>query len=159
MFNQVTFPGKIQTFWTQFTLREKLMVPIVFLSLGAARLMVKTLHFRRYASLFGRTVDIGTTQPTTHNSSKAIALGRLIRTVAKNTPWTSNCLAQAIVAAFYLRVFHIPFTVHFGVKKSNKPQTDLEAHAWVMSADKGVTGYRESLGMTPVSTFIYPSAL
>ncbi|WP_371396766.1 lasso peptide biosynthesis B2 protein [Fretibacter rubidus] len=142
-----------------FTWREKLMMPVIFLALGAARLMVLIVPFRRYGFIFGHKLGSRAVQPSIDATAQLADRGRVIRTVAKNTPWSSNCLAQAIVAAVYLRILRLPFTTYFGVKKSNKDAVDLDAHAWVVAGDIGITGLKQSIGMTPVSTFIFAPSI
>ena len=85
--------------------------------------------------------------------ARARHIGRTIESVARFTPWNSNCLAQALVAALCLRVARIGFSVHFGMIASEKGAASIEAHSWVMAGAYPVTGYAESRGMTCLQTF------
>lgn len=141
------------------SLRQMLASPLVFLALGLARATALTLPFRLYAPLLGEDWSqsapaAAPVQPAGRSAGRRAArIGRLIETVARTTPWDSNCLAQAIVAALCLRLLSINYTVHLGVAPSAVGTQAIEAHAWVMASGYPVTGYRESLGMTCVRTF------
>ncbi|MEM6494245.1 MAG: lasso peptide biosynthesis B2 protein [Pseudomonadota bacterium] len=149
----------------KITARQALAAVPLFLALGAARAAALILPFRVYAPLFGDpSPPTQSISPTPSNGvedrregARARHVGRTIETVARFTPWNSNCLAQTIVAAVCLRLLKIAFQVRFGVAQSQQAATPIEAHSWVMSGAFPVTGYRESLGMTCVQTFRYRS--
>lgn len=139
--------------FTRYRWWQMLLAPLVFLGLGLARLMILTLPFKRYQWVLGRkTSTIGDTLGDAATADRARQIGRIVRATAQVTPWTSNCLPQAMVAAWLLRRGSVPYALHLGVKKGT--DDPLEAHAWIMSAGVGVTGLRESIGMTPVATYI-----
>lgn len=147
---------KFEVFWRRFVLWQKLIAPFVWIGLGLSRLAVLTLPFRLYAPVLGKPALGLHASVETHDAArlKAKRVSEVIRTVAKYTPWTSNCLAQALTASVMLRCLRIPSTAHFGLTKDTDDAKLLEAHAWVMSGSQPVTGYRESVGMTLVKTFI-----
>ncbi|MDJ0978359.1 MAG: lasso peptide biosynthesis B2 protein [Erythrobacter sp.] len=135
-------------------MRQLLAVPFVFVGLGLARAAVMTMPFRTYASVLGRdTQDHASGEIEPRAGRRARRIGRLIEQIAQRTPWRSNCLAQALVAAVILRALGIRYVVHFGVSNSVGSLASIEAHSWVMAGDYPVTGYRESQGMTCVSSF------
>lgn len=146
----------------RITARQALAAVPLFLALGAARAAALILPFRVYAPLFGEPCAPGDPPMPTDEierrrpeEARARHIGRTIESLARFTPWNSNCLAQTIVAAACLRVLKIGFRVHFGVAQSRQAATPIEAHSWVISGALPVTGYRESLGMTCVQTFCY----
>ena len=137
------------------SVRQKLMLPLFYLSLGIARAMVLLMPFRLYAPLLGELAgDNGASvSPAPGVAGRAMRIGKLIEAVSQFTPWLSNCLAQAIVASVCLRLLKIGYSVHFGVAKSSDAAAALEAHSWVMAGEYPVTGFAESHGMTCLRTF------
>ena len=136
-------------------LRQKLATPLLVIALGLARAMVLTFPFRVYAPLLGELADDNraTAEPTRKDANRARRIGKVIETVAQFTPWSSNCLAQAIVASLCLRVLGIAYSVHFGVARKEGGGPRMEAHSWVMVGEHPVTGFEESVGMTCLRTF------
>ncbi|MEO0870716.1 MAG: lasso peptide biosynthesis B2 protein [Pseudomonadota bacterium] len=144
------------------TARQAIASPFLFVALGLARAVVLILPFRTYAPVFGELCDDYTTAPasaipserqSSPEGSRARHIGRTIEAVAHWTPWNSNCLAQALVAAVCLRALRTSFSVHFGVAPSEKAGQLIEAHSWVMAGGYPVTGYAQSVGMTRLQTF------
>lgn len=152
---------KAGTFGRDFPWWQKLLVPVVIVGLGFARLAVLTLPFRWYAPVLGaRRMADGVEARMPADPAKAVGLSRVIRASAAVTPWVSNCLPQAMVAAWLLRRFGIAYAVYLGLRRDQVPgDRPLEAHAWTIAGDVPVTGYRESRAMTPVAAFVWPAAL
>jgi hypothetical protein len=67
-------------------------------------------------------------------------IGRTIRLAARYAPWQANCFAQAIVAAFLLRLYGLPYSVFFGLRRAVAPAGGMDAHAWTASGKIAVTG-------------------
>ncbi|MEZ9198195.1 lasso peptide biosynthesis B2 protein [Shewanella sp. 10N.286.54.B9] len=116
-------------------------IPTWFL-LGAARAMVLVFAFARLAPFLGRKVDKEAwdqpMQPLNVSCiNKAQKISRLIVTTVRYCPWNANCLAQAIVARFWLGVCGVPYRIYFGLRRDN---TGLKAHAWVCSGSVFVSG-------------------
>ncbi|MEO0589268.1 MAG: lasso peptide biosynthesis B2 protein [Pseudomonadota bacterium] len=144
------------------TVRQAFAGPFVFIALGIARAAALSLPFRTYAPIFGEVCDDHATAPPSaipaarepsREGRRARHIGRTIESVARFTPWNSNCLAQTLVAAVCLRAARISFSVHFGVSPSEKADQPIEAHSWVMAGAYPVTGYAQSVGMTRLQTF------
>jgi hypothetical protein len=92
--------------------------------------------------------------PDTDRPEQQAAVERVswaVQTMSGCTPWESNCLAQAIAAKRMLQQFEIPSTLYLGVAR--KDSEELEAHAWLRSGTVVVTGARERVRFTVVSTF------
>lgn len=58
--------------------------------------------------------------------------------VAARLPWRADCLVQALAARRWLARKGISTTVKLGVLRDK--QVDFEAHAWLMSGDRVITG-------------------
>lgn len=141
------------------TPRQLLAAPFLIFALGLARAMVLSVPFRMYAGIFGSDAPheehstIISADFDANSRARARRLGALIETLARHTPWRSNCLAQAIVAAVCLRMMGIAYHVHFGVASSSCAEGALDAHSWVMAGDVPVTGFREAQAMIQVRAF------
>jgi len=142
--------------------RQALAGPFLFLALGIARAAALSLPFRTYAPIFGELCDdpdtapphsIPATREPSREGRRARHIGRTIESAARLTPWNSNCLAQALVAAVCLRIARIGYCVHFGMAPGDKADQPIEAHVWVMAGSYPVSGYAESQGMTCLQTF------
>lgn len=124
--------------------------PLVWLELGAARLVVLLLPFRVYAVWFGAAAPLDTPPPplTIAQQSAAKSVRRRIQALAQLTPWRALCLEQAIVAGFLLRRRHVPHVIYFGVCK---PQDAMKAHVWILAGPVGVTGAKNRRAFTIVA--------
>ena len=56
----------------------------------------------------------------------------------RRVPWRADCLVQALAAQHWLGRRGVATTLVIGVDKPSA--TDFEAHAWLMAADRVVTG-------------------
>ncbi|GAB5445410.1 lasso peptide biosynthesis B2 protein [Gymnodinialimonas sp.] len=134
-------------------------MPLVWCGLGLARLAILTLPFARYRGALGTpSNNLGATGTDVPRQDTVTRIGKLVRGVARLTPWTSNCLPQALVAALLLRGASIPYVVHLGMRRDaaqDDREPELLAHAWTLVGPQAVTGGREANGMTPVATFTW----
>ncbi|MEZ9822913.1 lasso peptide biosynthesis B2 protein [Shewanella sp. 10N.286.45.A1] len=126
-----------------------------WLLLGAARAMVLVFAFARLAPFLGRKVDKEAwdqpMQPLSVNTiKKAQKISRLIVTTVRYCPWNANCLAQAIVARFWLALCGVPYRIYFGLRRED---ADLKAHAWVCSGSYFVSGGDGFKGHTVVGCY------
>ena len=144
--------------WRRFPLWQMLLIPVVFAALGVARLCIVTLPFATYAPVLGpQSREICSASDEPRDIQRVAGLSRVLRKVARRTPWTSNCLPQAMVAAWLLRRYRLPYVVHMGVRRDQTSNaSDFEAHAWVLAGSVRVAGVRESVGMTIVGSFVWP---
>lgn len=120
------------------------------LCLGLARLAVLTVPFRWIIQVLGQTLH--PTRPI-DAASALIQLRRVkwaVQIASRHTPWTSNCLAQALAGMLLLRRRQIASTLYLGVMKGNLA---LVAHAWLRSNDITVTGGQELERYTVIATF------
>ena len=143
---------------TTFSCVEITLMGPVFVLLGLARLAILMLPFRFYAGRLGAQSKLTTTHMVLEDVAslkRAKGIGRVVRSMAQLTPWASLCLAQAMVAAFLLRLFMLPYCVVFGVAPAADKQRDnpLDAHAWVTVGDMVVTGGQGIARFTVVKVF------
>jgi len=108
--------------------------------LGAARLAIVALPSPRLMALLG--------EPLTESAERELTgaerhkIGRVrwaILGISRRTPWTSNCLPQALTAKYMLRRRGLDSTIYVGAAFT--PTKDaLRAHAWLRCHDVPVTG-------------------
>lgn len=126
---------------------DKRLAARAFVMLGVSRALVLTLPFARVERLLGRRQQEVSTERDelgrgTHASADAVRVGRIVRAVARRTPWDSNCLAQALTAKRLLDRQGVPGTVYIGAAFDGPDPTSrqLVAHAWLRSGPVAVTG-------------------
>lgn len=64
-------------------------------------------------------------------------VGWVVRGVSRYTPWTSNCMAQAMTGKWMLRRRGIPSTLYVGVCKMDER---FAGHAWLCAGEEIITG-------------------
>jgi hypothetical protein len=129
---------------------KALMVEALVL-LAFARLAVLFLPFRWVAKLLGRQAAETGLQ---HDPQNALVIERvcwMLPTVARNVPWESKCLDQALAAKVMLRRRGIATTVYFGVQHDDHGR--LAAHAWLRSGTRYVTGGASRNQFAIINTF------
>jgi hypothetical protein len=120
--------------------------------LAAARLAVKTVPFKYIAKYLGTHMAESAHLVNDLVDSRARQVGWAVRTIARRTPWKSNCLAQAIAAKRMLDHRRIPSTLYLGVQKDELDV--LSAHAWLRCGEQILTGGSSSgITHTIVSKF------
>lgn len=131
------------------------LILIIFSMLGLTRLMIIVLPFRVYSTIMGKRSLVGTAPAalSVGQHRRAERLGRLVRKVARVTPWESVCLPQAMVASAILWAKGIPHVTYFGVVRSNEQNKQLLAHAWVKVSDQVITGGGDYRRYTVVVVF------
>lgn len=83
-------------------------------------------------------------------------IGKITELACKYTPWKSECLVQAMVAAWWLRRYRIPYVIYLGAMKGGA-ERELMAHAWLKVGRAVITG-REGHNAYPVLlAFVYPA--
>jgi hypothetical protein len=122
-----------------------------WLWLGLARSLVLAVPFKYIAPYLGTHGAESSLILSEETATVAGHVSRAVRSAARNTPWNSNCLAQAIAAKRMLQHRSINSTLYLGVKKDDAG--NLAAHAWVRCGEFWLTGGRGELEYTVVSTF------
>ncbi len=111
--------------------------------LAIARAAVLTLPHARLERWFGEPFDESGDTITDGQLEQARKVAWAIDLVSRHTPWTSNCLPQAMAARRLLRSRRIPTTIYIGAK-FHETETKLVAHAWCRSGSFYVTGGKRS---------------
>ncbi|MDD4962532.1 MAG: lasso peptide biosynthesis B2 protein [Gallionella sp.] len=121
-----------------------------WLLLGFHRLIIKTIPLRYFAPHFGTQLGVASFVPLISpvQTRRAIALGKVIQTAARYTPWESNCFPQALTARLLLAWYNIPYSLFFGVQTA-----PFAAHAWVAAGRVRVTGGESFASFAVVSCF------
>lgn len=145
---------KAQGYWSA-PLFVKLWLLPVWVFLGVARAVVLTAPFRTIAAFLGEDQGTAAAIPllTPKQHSRALMVSRVVQTAARYTPWDANCFAQAIVAALVFKLFGIPYSIFFGLRRETPPLTGMAAHAWTMSGRIAVTGGHSFGSFTVVGVF------
>jgi hypothetical protein len=133
---------------------ERLWLFPAWLLLGIACLVILAVPFRRLAHVLGSHVGIAPWVPVldAKDEARALSIARVVQTVARRTPWESNCFPQAIVARLLLGLYGVPCALFLGVRDASG--VELKAHAWVVSGRVCVTGGRSFDRFTVVGCFV-----
>ena len=76
--------------------------------------------------------------PKQHSNALVDRVAFAIPRVGRRVPWRADCLVQALAAQHWLNSRGVKTRLVIGVDKP-RPE-DFEAHAWLMAADRIVTG-------------------
>lgn len=123
--------------------RRELLLRSAFL-LGCASVAVAILPFRT-AIRFG-SVRLG---------ESALAEADCIWAVeaaARRLPWRTMCIEKGLVVQRMLRRAGIDAVLHYGARH-NPDSRKLEAHVWVMVADRAVIGGEEARGFAEIASY------
>jgi hypothetical protein len=122
-----------------------------FVCLVVFRLAVWFVPFRRLAAGMGDAM----TESPAHNAEAqrgpAARIGWAVQGLGTRLPWMSQCLVQALAATWMLQRRRIPSTLYFGLAKDDSGE--LNAHAWVRSGARVLTGAQGRDTFTVVATF------
>jgi hypothetical protein len=113
--------------------------------------MILFVPFKKIASYMGKSRYETKYFLTETEQRRARKLGKMISYVSDCTPWESKCFVQALTGFMLLRLFHIPSTIYFGVRK--QPDDSLVAHAWLRAGDQVITGDEERIFFIPVAKY------
>ncbi|WP_071694660.1 lasso peptide biosynthesis B2 protein [Halomonas sp. QHL1] len=127
----------------------------VWLMLGFSRLLIVMISFRRLAPYLGRAVGLSAYSHllTGDQEAQALRIAQVIRLTAHYCPWVANCFPQAITARLLLGLYHIPYSLYFGLCRD--PETsEFKAHAWVTAGRIPVSGGQSFHLYTVVGCYI-----
>lgn len=121
--------------------------------LGAARLAIRALPFRRIAPYLGvaGTETSGIDDPDTLERARRI--GWALRTASRHTPWESACLGQGIAGKVMLGVRGMASTLYLGVELDGEGEEGMSAHAWLRCGTVVLTGANDRQRFKIVATF------
>lgn len=137
--------------WQRRSWGERRLLLEAFCWLGLMRLLVLRLPFQwLLSSLRLRSCPVQIL-PTPCDMPPSVKLiRRAVQSASGYTPWTSNCLAQALAAYQMLHRRRLPSTLYIGVAKpADQPFT---AHAWLRCGEVFVTGETGWRQFTPITS-------
>ncbi|WP_214821063.1 MULTISPECIES: lasso peptide biosynthesis B2 protein [unclassified Exiguobacterium] len=117
------------------SVQEYVLAFEAFCLLGVARACVLFLPFHFVSKGLGGEYPVNIRERSEHRMlSVKVAIAR----ASRHTPWTSNCLAQSLAAAWMLGRRQISSSTYLGVKRDNNGS--MIAHSWTISGEQFVTG-------------------
>ncbi len=137
--------------------RDKLLHLEAWCCLGAVRLALWVVPFRRIAPHLGRQIPPGQDEPISEMPAGAARkIGVAVERMAHHTPWESACLAQAVAGKYMLRRRGLPSRLYLGTRKDETGK--LTAHAWLRSGSEIVVGGAGHQTFTVLSAFADPGS-
>jgi hypothetical protein len=135
--------------------REKFLLLWALCLMLVAAAALRLVHFRRLAPFLGKPIDgVACIPLADHRQIQDARMVRLaVLRAARLSPFRSDCLPQALVAAILCRQLDVPASVHLGVRLKEDPRAIL-AHAWVCAGPEAVSGGRSFNSYTPVTCFM-----
>lgn len=127
---------------------ERWLLAEAVVSLGAARVVILLVPFRRIAPWLERTPR-GPARAA--DPFLMLAVRRAVTTAAQHVPWNAVCLPQAMAAKFMLARRGVASTLHLGLAR--KGAAELLAHAWLEAGDAIVVGEAGRDTVTPIARF------
>lgn len=118
--------------------------------LTCSRILILLVPFKRMASVLGQLNYVTSPEGngvTDYDQVKRT--GTILSALSQYLPWRSLCFEQALAGMMLLRCKGISSTIYFGVYQS---KNSIEAHAWLRSGDRIVTGARGRERFTVVFT-------
>jgi hypothetical protein len=139
--------------WNNRAENERKLLVEAFLLLAVARLAILILPFRWLAVTLGKRLAESDSTISQEDVQNACMIGRAVSAAARNTPWESVCLPQAVAAQWMLKRRHIAGTLYLGVAKNETGPEKLTAHAWLQCGDAILTGADNHRQFTVIATF------
>lgn len=112
--------------------------------LGVYRLKILLMPNERLVRSFG--TPMSETATTTLDDKQVIVARRVkwaVAGISARTPWTANCLPQALTARSMLRRRGLDSTLYIGAAFTSSRDA-LRAHAWLRCGDRPITGGRRN---------------
>ncbi|MBW4890012.1 lasso peptide biosynthesis B2 protein [Mucilaginibacter sp. HMF5004] len=128
--------------------KEQLLFAEAWCFLATARFMLVFFPFKKISPLFGKLHATEAFGNDTLSLLVKTALGR----ACCYSPWRTKCFEQALAAKMMLKRRGVISTMFFGVYKDTVTNK-LNAHAWLKSGDKIVTGGGNLERYTVLSSF------
>ena len=143
-------PKYLHTF-LRLKISDRLLLLEALVWLAVARFVVLTVPMRRIRPYLGRHLLESKSTETAETLHHARCISWAVRTMNRYTPWTSNCLPQAIAAKRMLQRRKIASTLYLGFNKQDA--NDFEGHAWLRCGPLYVTGGQNRDDFVVLSTF------
>lgn len=120
--------------------REWLAAAEAMLLLGGFRLLILAVPNTRLVKGFGTAMEESPRRALDEDELATVRLVRwAVHGISRRTPWTANCLPQALTAKRMLARRDIVSTMYVGAAFTERRDA-LRAHAWLRSGDVAVTG-------------------
>jgi hypothetical protein len=131
---------KIRRFRALPDFTRRWFIPACLL-LVCSRLLILLLSFKRLAPCLGSLHRDGAVIPLlgVRQEIRAAQLRDVLQLAARHTPWTSNCLPQAVAARMLLGLHGIPLALCLGIRP-DRADKSMSAHAWVAAGRVAVCG-------------------
>lgn len=136
--------------WQRRSWGERCLLVEAICWLGLMRLLVLLLPFQWLLVLLRlQHRPLSTPLPAPVAPQAVEPMQRAIQAASGYTPWTSNCLAQALAAHRMLYRRRLTSTLYIGVAKP--VDQSLTAHAWLRCGEVFVTGEAGWRHFTPIA--------
>lgn len=120
-------------------------------ALGLARLAIRTIPFRWSIRVCGDPMKESPDVVDAPAREQAELVAWAVNTARLFTPWDSNCLAQAMAAAWMLQRRAVATTTYLGVMAIG--EDELAAHAWLRCGPNILVGDGQLDAFSVVSSF------
>jgi len=141
--------------------QHKFLLARAWVLLGYYRFAILTRSFKRLTQhLEHHRSAIPLRRLSESQRSEAKAIGSLVASASRRTPWQSLCLVQVLVVQRLLAERNIPGQFFLGVCKDSSGQSidkTLAAHAWLQCDNDIVNGSLGHEQFAVVSTFSWDS--
>ena len=123
-------------------LRGRALTAEAAVLLGAARILVAAVAFRRWRAMLGKPVPAEPRNPALQleRNRDARRLVRAVNRAARRLPGESRCLPQAMALSWMLRRRGVACTVVLGVLPGSRRGEVDDLHAWVICGGEIVIG-------------------
>jgi hypothetical protein len=113
-----------------------------------SKLLILSIPFKKIAARLGKLNVESSHMAQARNKWLPVEIG--ILRASRFTIHQSKCYDQALTAKLMLRRRGLSSTLYFGLSKAD---AELNAHAWVRSGDRIITGRGSMQAYTPVAWF------
>lgn len=125
---------------------DRALIGEAVLLLGLARILLVTVPFRLLAPRLGRA-----SAGAAEDGLLLLRVRRAVTTAARNVPWNSVCLPQAMAAKAMLARRGCASSLRLGAGFDGKGK--LIAHAWLVADGTVVVGVAGMTAVTPLASF------
>lgn len=151
---------KIKTFYNLPWAEKKMFFTNLGLC-GLARIAVLTLSYNTISRYFGKPCHVQISSPliSTKQLENARRIRRTVQLAARYTPWTSNCLVQALAAIYWCQRHQVPYMLFIGLAKDRTKPLGREAHAWIISGPIAITGGQSLVTHHVIGSYTHMSTI
>jgi hypothetical protein len=137
----------------QLSWADRFLLCDVFIRLGIIRAILLLVPFKYIAPKLGLQMKVDPDDSNQEDPPKWVRrIAWAVETAARQTPWESACLAQAITGKFLLKQRGLVTRLFLGMKKDQ--QGKLSAHAWLKAGNAIIIGANGHETFTVLSVFL-----